>query len=159
MIAVRVLTKEELAECVESRRAKLTRMAASMQDDPAGAEDVVQEAALNALKSVSVFRGDADVCMWFQRICLNSCYQALRRRTSTANLVQPLELEQVWRDPGYTVDQAAIVVALGRAHARPVPAARGPYRRLCDLSRPLPRARRADQGSSSARGRAIRTLM
>ncbi len=55
MIAVRVLTKEELAECVESRRAKLTRMAASMQDDPAEAEDVVQEAALNALKSVSVF--------------------------------------------------------------------------------------------------------
>ncbi len=87
-------------------------MAASMLDDPAEAEDVLQEAALNALKSASSFRSDADVCTWFQRICLNSCYQALRKRTSAANLEQAVELEHLWRDPGYTVDPATVVVAL-----------------------------------------------
>lgn len=107
-----MLTKERLVECIESRRAKLTRMAASMLDDHAEAEDVLQEAALNALKSASSFRSDADICTWFQRICLNSCYQALRKRTSAANLEQALELEHLWRDPGYTVDPAAVVVAL-----------------------------------------------
>jgi len=87
-------------------------MAAAMLDDPAEAEDVLQEAALNALKSASSFRSDADVCTWFQRICLNSCYQALRKRTSAANLEQAVELEHLWRDPGYTVDPATVVVAL-----------------------------------------------
>jgi RNA polymerase sigma-70 factor (ECF subfamily) len=107
-----VLIRDELVECIESRRAKLIRMASSMLDDPAEAEDVIQEAALNALKAASSFRGDADVCTWFQRICLNSAYQALRKRTSAANLEKALELEHLWRDPGYTVDPAAVVVAL-----------------------------------------------
>jgi RNA polymerase sigma-70 factor, ECF subfamily len=107
-----VLIQEVLVKCIESRRAKLIRMAASMLDDRSEAEDVVQEAALNALKSVGGFRGDADVCSWFQRICLNSAYQALRKRTSAANLEQALELEHRWRDPGYTVDPASVVVAL-----------------------------------------------
>ncbi len=109
---VRVLTEEELVECIESRRGKLTRMATSMLNDLAEAEDAVQEAALNALKSASSFRSDADVCSWFQRICLNSCYQTLRKRTSAANLEQALELEHLWRDPGYTVDPATVVIAL-----------------------------------------------
>ena len=107
-----VLIEQELVNCIESRRAKLTRMATSMLDDPAEAEDVIQEAALNALKSASSFRGDAHVCSWFQRIFLNSSYQVLRRRTSATNLEQALELEHLWRDPDYTVDPAAVVVAL-----------------------------------------------
>lgn len=112
MMQAVVLIQEELVRCIESRRAKLIRMAGSMLDDAAEAEDVVQEAALSALKSVGGFRGDADVCSWFQRICVNSAYQVLRKRSSAANLEQALELEHRWRDPGYTVDPAAVVVAL-----------------------------------------------
>lgn len=112
MMQAVVLIQEELVRCIESRRAKLIRMAGSMLDDAAEAEDVVQEAALSALKSVGGFRGEADVCSWFQRICVNSAYQVLRKRSSAANLEHALELEHRWRDPGYTVDPGAVVVAL-----------------------------------------------
>ena len=87
-------------------------MAISMLDDEAEAEDVVQDAALSALRASAGFRSDADVCTWFQRICLNACYQALRRRRSAASLEQAARLEQLWRDPGYTVDPEHVVLAL-----------------------------------------------
>lgn len=107
-----MLSNEELATCIESRRSHLTRMAVSMLDDEAEAEDVVQDAALSALQARVGFRSDADVCTWFQRICLNACYQSLRRRKSAASLEEAARLEQLWRDPGYTVDPARVVVAL-----------------------------------------------
>jgi DNA-directed RNA polymerase specialized sigma24 family protein len=80
---------------------------------PAGlmAEDVVQDAAVSTLRATAGFRSDADVCTWFQRICLNAC-QALRRHRSAASLEQAARLEQLWRDPGYTVDPERVVLAL-----------------------------------------------
>lgn len=107
-----MLTQDELASCIESRRARLTRMAASMLDDAAEAEDVVQDAAVNAIRSSSSFRHSADVCTWFQRICMNACYEALRRRKSKAILEHALQLEALWRDPSYTVDPERVVVGL-----------------------------------------------
>lgn len=83
-----------------------------MLDDAAEAEDVVQDAALSAIRSSSSFRHTADVCTWFQRICLNACYEALRRRKSAAALARSLQLEQLWRDPEYTVDPERVVVSL-----------------------------------------------
>jgi RNA polymerase sigma-70 factor, ECF subfamily len=87
-------------------------MAVSMLDDAAEAEDVVQDAALSAIRSSSSFRHTADVCTWFQRICLNACYQAIRRRKSAAALERSLQLEKLWRDPDYTVDPERVVVGL-----------------------------------------------
>lgn len=84
----------------------------SMLDDQSEAEDVVQNAAVNALRASASFRQDADVCTWFQRICLNACYEALRRRKSAARIEQALRLEHLWRDPGYTVDPERVVLAL-----------------------------------------------
>lgn len=107
-----MLTHEELAACIESRRVRLTRMAESMLGDLAQAEDVVQDAALNALRATAGFRQEADVCTWFQRICLNSCYEALRRRKSTTGLQNAIRLERMWQDPAYTVDPERIVMAL-----------------------------------------------
>ena len=107
-----MLTSEDLATCIESRRSGLTRMAVSMLDDESEAQDVVQDAALSALQASARFRSDADVCTWFQRICLNACYQALRRRRSAATLEQAARRELMWRDPGYTVDPQRVVVAV-----------------------------------------------
>jgi RNA polymerase sigma-70 factor (ECF subfamily) len=107
-----LLTHDELATRIESRRARLTRMAMSMPDNAAEAEDVVQDAALSAIRSSSTFRHTADVCTWFQRICLNACYEALRRRKPAAALELSLRLEQLWRDPDYTVDPERVVVGL-----------------------------------------------
>lgn len=107
-----MLTHEELAACIESRRVRLTRMAESMLGDLAQAEDVVQDAALNALRATEGFRQEADVCTWFQRICLNSCYEALRRRRSDTGLQNAIGLQRMWQDPAYTVDPERIVMAL-----------------------------------------------
>jgi len=107
-----VLTESELTRCIESRRAKLTRMAASMLEDVAEAEDVVQESALRALRGVQAFRSEADVCSWFQRIVINTCLEAARKRTSEQHRLEAVRTEELWRDPGYTVDPEAVVMAL-----------------------------------------------
>jgi RNA polymerase sigma-70 factor, ECF subfamily len=107
-----VLTENKLTACIESRRARLTRMATSMLGDPAEAEDVVQESAIRALRGRQAFRSEADVCSWFQRICINTCRETARKRTSDEHRVEAAHREQLWRDPGYSVDPEAVAVAL-----------------------------------------------
>lgn len=107
-----MLTDAELTSCIESRRTRLTRMAASMLGDAAEAEDVVQDAALRALRGRRDFRSEADVCSWFQRICINSCREALRRRSSERHRLEAARREALWRDPGYSVDPEAVAMAL-----------------------------------------------
>jgi RNA polymerase sigma-70 factor (ECF subfamily) len=87
-------------------------MAASMLGDSAEAEDVVQDAALRALRGRDSFRSEADICSWFQRICINSCREVLRKRTSERNRLEAAGREALWRDPGYSVDPEAVAVAL-----------------------------------------------
>lgn len=107
-----MLTEQDLTACIESRRPRLTRMATSMLQDPAEAEDVVQEAAIRALRGRDGFRSEADVCTWFQRICINSCREAARKRTSEQDRLEAARREGLWRDPGYTVDPEAVVMAV-----------------------------------------------
>ena len=107
-----MLTEENLTACIESRRRSLTRMVASMLDDPAEAEDVVQESALRALRARQGFRSEADVCSWFQRICINSAHEAARRRASSAVKTEAARREALWRDPAYTVDAEAVAMAM-----------------------------------------------
>ena len=87
-------------------------MAASMLGDATEAEDVVQESALRALRGRKGFRSEADVCSWFQRICINSCREAARKRSSERHLHEAARREELWRDPGYSVDPEVIAVAL-----------------------------------------------
>ncbi|HEX2680351.1 MAG TPA: RNA polymerase sigma factor, partial [Candidatus Dormibacteraeota bacterium] len=107
-----MLSEHDLTACIESRRARLTRMAASMLQDAAEAEDVVQESALRALRGRERFRSEADVCTWFQRICINSCREAARKRASEQNRLDAARREERWRDPAYSVDPEAVAMAL-----------------------------------------------
>ena len=87
-------------------------MAGSMLQDANEAEDVVQEAALRALRGRARFRSEADVCTWFQRICINSCREAARKRSSEQNRFDAARREELWRDPAYSVDPEAVAIAL-----------------------------------------------
>lgn len=107
-----VLTELDLTSCIESRRERMTRMATSMLQDRAEAEDVVQEAALRALRARPRFRSDANVCTWFQRICVNASREALRKRSSERTRLDAIQREALWRDAGYTVDPEAVAVAV-----------------------------------------------
>lgn len=83
-----------------------------MLHDESEAEDVVQEAALRALRRRNGFRSEADVCTWFQRICINSCREAARKRSTQQDQLEAARREALWRDPGYSVDPEAVVMAL-----------------------------------------------
>ncbi len=83
-----------------------------MLQDSAEAEDVVQEAAIRALRGRDGFRSEADVCTWFHRICINSCREAVRKRATEQDRLDAARREEHWRDPGYSVDPEAVVVAL-----------------------------------------------
>lgn len=83
-----------------------------MLQDPAEAEDVVQEAAIRALRGRHAFRSEADVCTWFQRICVNSCREAARKRSTEQDRLEAARREELWRDPGYAVDPEAVAMAV-----------------------------------------------
>jgi len=109
------LGEAELAACLESSRPRLVRIAANMLGDSAAAEDAVQDAAMKALTSSAGFRSEAQVCTWVQRICVNSCYDQLRRRKSADRRDQALRQEALWRDPEYTVNPEEVALAAADA--------------------------------------------
>lgn len=82
---------------------------------PDAAEDVVQEAMIDAYRGLSDFAGKAAVGTWLYRIVLNRCLAERRRRRPHALDAEPIELLRRWQDPGYSVDPA--VVAARRSEA------------------------------------------
>jgi RNA polymerase sigma-70 factor (ECF subfamily) len=61
-------------------QAALYRTAVRVTDDPAEAEDALQEALLDAWRHIGRFRGDAAFSTWMYRLVTNRCVAALRRR-------------------------------------------------------------------------------
>src|SRR3989442_15702347 len=78
----------------------LFRTARAILRDDAEAEDALQEAYIQAYRSLASFRGDAQLSTWLARIVANEALQRLRKQTRRAEIV-PLqsadggELEQV----------------------------------------------------------------
>ena len=113
----------------------LFRTARAILRDDAEAEDALQEAYLQAYRSLAGFRGDAQLSTWLARIVANEALQRLRKQTRRAEIV-PLqsadgaELEQVMDSD---MDQAPDTTA-----------ARGEMRRLLESQiDALPEAYRA----------------
>lgn len=65
---------------------RLYRVARSVLDDDAEAEDVVQEAYVRAFTHLDGFRGEAQLSTWLTRIALNEALGRLRRRRITVDL-------------------------------------------------------------------------
>jgi RNA polymerase sigma-70 factor, ECF subfamily len=113
----------------------LFRTARAILRDDAEAEDALQEAYIQAYRSLASFRGDAQLSTWLARIVANEALQRLRKQTRRAQIV-PLqsadgtELEQVTDSD---MDQAPDTTA-----------ARGEMRRLLESQiDALPEAYRA----------------
>ncbi len=79
------------------------------------AEDVVQEAMIDAYRGLSGFRGDAAVATWLYRVTLNRCLAERRRRKPEIAEAEPLDLLRRWQDPDYTVDPALVAARRSRA--------------------------------------------
>jgi RNA polymerase sigma-70 factor, ECF subfamily len=65
---------------------RLYRVARSVVLDDSEAEDVVQQAYVDAFASLGSFRGDASLATWLTRITLNEALGRLRRQRPTVDL-------------------------------------------------------------------------
>jgi RNA polymerase sigma-70 factor (ECF subfamily) len=83
-----VLAIEQLVQTYQS---DVYRLALSILDDPAEADDATQDVFVAALRSLDSFHGSASFRTWLFSITLNLCRSRLRRRKGRSLLRQMLE--------------------------------------------------------------------
>src|SRR5215472_8706047 len=71
---------------VEQNNRRLYRIARSVLRNDSDAEDVVQEAYVNAFTHLDSFRGDSSLATWLARITMNEALARLRREHATVDL-------------------------------------------------------------------------
>src|SRR5207302_8497097 len=83
------------AMLVERHQRQLYRLALRMTGSEADAQEVLQEAFLNACQKLPNFRGEAQFSSWLYRIAANSALMRLRRKRRAPDALadQPLELQ------------------------------------------------------------------
>jgi RNA polymerase sigma-70 factor (ECF subfamily) len=69
---------------------RLYRLARATLRNDAEAEDALQDAYLNAYKSIAQFRGDAKLFTWLSRLVLNECFARMRREARRQNVLPML---------------------------------------------------------------------
>jgi RNA polymerase sigma-70 factor (ECF subfamily) len=65
---------------VQSHQAAVYRLAFSILEDPAEAEEATQDAFISALNALGSYRGDAQFKSWLFSITINLCRQRLKKR-------------------------------------------------------------------------------
>jgi RNA polymerase sigma-70 factor (ECF subfamily) len=82
------------AMLVERHQRQLYRLALRMTGSEADAQEVLQEAFLNAYQKLPLFRGEAQFSSWLYRIAANSALMRLRRKRRAPDTVpdEPIEL-------------------------------------------------------------------
>ena len=85
---------EAFAVLVERHQRQLYRLALRMTGSEADAQEVLQEAFLNAYQKLPLFRGEAQFSSWLYRIAANSALMRLRRKRRAPDSVpdEPIEL-------------------------------------------------------------------
>jgi len=66
------------------------RLALSILDDPAEAEEAAQDALISAIDALDTYRGDSAFTTWLYAITLNTCRSRLRKHKSRENLMRVL---------------------------------------------------------------------
>jgi RNA polymerase sigma-70 factor, ECF subfamily len=84
----RALTRDDMAfrTIMERHNRRLYRIARSILRNDSEAEDVVQEAYVNAFIHLDGFRGDASLATWLSRITMNEALGRLRRECPTVDV-------------------------------------------------------------------------
>lgn len=107
---------------------RLYRVARSVLNDEAEAEDVVQETYVRAFTHLDAFRGEAQLSTWLTRIALNEALGRLRRRRTTIGLK---DIDSI-NDQG---EARVIYLPSARQDSDPeAAAARAEVRRLLELA-------------------------
>ncbi len=88
-------------EVVEKYSAFVYNIALRMTSDPHDAEDITQEAFIDAFRAWDRFRGDSQVSTWLYRIAMNRSLMKLRKEKRSRQITQEgLEDQDVvdWRE-------------------------------------------------------------
>jgi RNA polymerase sigma-70 factor, ECF subfamily len=86
------LAFQRLVECYETRVFRLAQRIAHSRED---AEEIVQNAFVQAFKNMSRFRGDSRFSTWLGRITINESLMKVRgRRVKEISVDHPVETEQ-----------------------------------------------------------------
>lgn len=89
------LSHAEFERLVEEHAGRLYSVALRITGNPQDAEDVTQEAFLQAFRKAQTFRGEASPATWLYRICVNAALMRIRGRpaeylSDTAEDVLPI---------------------------------------------------------------------
>jgi RNA polymerase sigma-70 factor (ECF subfamily) len=112
-------------------QADLLRLATTILNDPAEAEEAVQDALMIALHSLSEYRGEAAFKTWLFSITINECRRRLRKHNARERLQRALQsIFRTGEGPTHPEDilirgetQTAVrraVAALSEKHRLPV---------------------------------------
>src|SRR5215831_20419073 len=99
---------------------RLYRLARASLGDPTEAEDAVQDAYLNAYRSIGAFRGESALSTWLSRLVLNECLARQRRRLRRENVIPMVSFESAGEHVAGIVDEGQDPPdrAAGRAQMR-----------------------------------------
>lgn len=76
---------------VQAHQDLVYRLAISILDDPAEADEAAQDALVKVIRKLNTFRGEASFTTWLYAITLNVCRGRLRQRRSRDRLVTILQ--------------------------------------------------------------------
>ena len=82
---------QAIERLVQTWQQDVYRLALSILDDPADADDATQEVFLAALRALESFRGHASFKSWLFSIAINVCRNRLQRHKSRGRLQQILQ--------------------------------------------------------------------
>ena len=82
--------EEAVTRLVQTNQPAIYRLALSILDDPADADEATQETFLAALRSLAQYRGQSALRTWLFAIGINICRSRLRQRQTRQNLHQLL---------------------------------------------------------------------
>ncbi|HEX4387682.1 MAG TPA: RNA polymerase sigma factor [Solirubrobacteraceae bacterium] len=101
---------------------RLYRLARASLGDPTEAEDAVQDAYLNAYRSIGAFRGESALSTWLSRLVLNECLARQRRRLRRENVIPMVSFESTTENVSGIADEGADPPdkAAGRAQMRAI---------------------------------------
>ena len=72
---------------------RLYRLARASLGDQAEAEDALQDAYLNAYRSIGAFRGESTLSTWLSRLVINECLGRQRKRLRRENVIPMVSFE------------------------------------------------------------------
>jgi RNA polymerase sigma-70 factor (ECF subfamily) len=85
--------REAFTVLMRANNRRLYRLARATLGDHAEAEDAVQDAYLNAYRSIGAFRGESTLSTWLSRLVLNECLGRQRRRLRRENVIPMVSFE------------------------------------------------------------------